>query len=103
MLNKMSIAPDDCQTEVILKTQLMQMENGVDKLMLTAHGFTTIEHVDYISTFGGDGRFHNVPVRWLEYIPVQRNTFIEVRESEEQQSQSTRIFKHGLLAQLLNL
>ncbi|MBR1954616.1 MAG: hypothetical protein IKA29_01700 [Clostridia bacterium] len=102
-LNKMSIAPDDCQTEVILKTQLMQMENGVDKLMLTAHGFTTIEHVDYISTFGGDGRFHNVPVRWLEYIPVQRNTFIEVRESEEQQSQSTRIFKHGLLAQLLNL
>ena len=101
-MNKASIMPDDCRTEVILKTQLQAKEDGVDRLVLTAHGFTTVEHVDYISTFGGDGRFHNVPVRWLEYIPVQKQTFIEMSESEEQTSQPTKIFKHGLLARLLN-
>jgi hypothetical protein len=62
-----------------------------------------VERVDYISTFGGDGRFHNVPVYWLEYIPVQKQTIIEMRESEEQPSRSTKIFKHGLFARLLNL
>lgn len=102
-MNKMSIAPDDCQTEVILKTRLIAKEEGADKLLLTAHGFTTIEHVDYISVLGGDGYFHSVPVHWLEYIPIERETYIEMRESEEKQSQSTKIFKHGLLAQLLNL
>ena len=102
-INKISVAPDDCQTEIILKTQLMEKQSGVDKLMLTAYGFTTIEHLDYVSTLGGDGLFHNVPVRWLEYIPVQRQTFFQLTESEEQTSQSTKIFKHGLLAQLLNL
>lgn len=101
-MSKMSILPDDCQTEVILKTQLQAKEDAVDRLVLTAHGFTTVERVDYISTLGGDGHFHNVPVRWLEYIPVQKQTFIEVSESDEQPSQDTRIFKHGLLARLLN-
>lgn len=102
-MDKMSIAPDDCQTEVILKTQLMEKKQGVDVLMLTAHAFTTVEHVDYISTLGGDGRFHSVPVHWLEYIPIQKQTLIQMSESEEKPSQSTKIFKHGLLAQLLNL
>lgn len=102
-MDKMSIAPDDCMTEVILKTQLQAKEEGVDRLVLTAHGFTTVERVDYIRTFGGDGRWHSVPVHWLEYIPVQRQTIIEMCESAEQPSRSTKIFKHGLLARLLNL
>ena len=101
-ISKVSIVPDDCQTEVILKTQIQAKENGVDRLILTAHGFATVEHVDYISKLGGDGRFHDVPVHWLEYIPIQKQTFVEMTESEEQPSQGTKIFKHGLLARLLN-
>lgn len=102
-LDKMSITPDDCQTEVILKTQLLAKEQGADRLMLTSHAFTTVEHVDFVPTFGGDGRFHSVPVHWLEYVPIQKQTVIEVAESDEQPSQSTKVFKHGLIARLLNL
>ncbi len=102
-LDKMSIEPDDCQTQVILKTQLLAKEQGADRLILTSHAFTTIEHVDFVATLGGDGRFHSVPVPWLEYVPIQKQTVIEVAESDEQPSQSTKVFKHGLIARLLNL
>ena len=32
---------------------------------------------------GGDGRSHNVPVRWTEYINVQRESAMVVAERED--------------------
>ena len=28
--------------------------------------------------FGGDGRYHNVPVNWKEYLPVEKTTPIDI-------------------------
>ena len=32
--------------------------------------------------YGGDGRYHNVPVYWDEYIPVEKTSTIGVMESQ---------------------
>lgn len=67
-------------TENILKTEVV--ESGADgtKLLVTAHGFKGVERVTYISVYGGDGRYHPVPVPWIEYLPVSRTTPLIVKE-----------------------
>ena len=56
-------APQDAKTETILKA---------DSVSVTAHSFDAVDRVDYVNVYGGDGRYHAVPVPWVEYIPVER-------------------------------
>ena len=68
-------------TENILKTQLVEMRDGVSKVRVTANGFGGKNRVDYESVWGGDGRFHTVPIRWVEYFPVERKSYMYVSEN----------------------
>ncbi len=68
-------------TENILKTQLVEMRDGVSKVRVTANGFGGKNRVDYESVWGGDGRFHRVPIRWVEYFPVERKSYMYVSEN----------------------
>ncbi len=36
--------------------------------------------MDYVSVHGGDNRYHNVPVHWVEYLGVQRESGVVVHE-----------------------
>ena len=47
-----------------------------------AHGFKGIERVDYISKTGGDGRVHQIPVHWIEYVPVTKITPFVVQATD---------------------
>lgn len=69
-------------TPCILKTSVNQTQDGIHTLEVTAHGFGTIERVDYVVRRGGDGRIHEVPVPWVEYVPVSRATPMMIRETE---------------------
>lgn len=70
----------DSITNNILKVNLNHTPSGtiVD---VTAHGFRGEERVDYISKYGGDGNYHNVPVRWVEYLPVQKVSPLVIKEA----------------------
>ena len=72
------LMPEQCATELILKTDFLTKNENADKVQIVSHGFRTINHTSYISVYGGDGRFHEVPVHWVEYIPVQTNNVMEV-------------------------
>ena len=69
-------------TENILKTHSTRNRDGATEVDITAHGFRGKERVDYIPTQGGDGRLHNVRVKWIEYIPVQRTSTLIIRETD---------------------
>ena len=43
-------------------------------MSVTAHGFRGVDRVDYKSVYGGDGHWHDVPVEWVEYLPVKRTS-----------------------------
>ncbi len=80
-------------TRNILKTDVMKSESNKDVIGVTAYGYQTVEHIEYVTKLGGDGKFHQIPVRWLEYIPVQqtKQVEIEVVKPEEALSFQDRI------------
>lgn len=69
-------------TENILKTNQTITGDGYTEVNIIAHGFRGKERVDHVSKFGGDGKWHNVPVNWTEYLPVQRISTLIVRETD---------------------
>ena len=70
-------------TTNILKTASATRPDGDTVVSVTACGFRGVEHTEHISKYGGDGHWHDVPVRWIEYIPVERTSPFFVRETDE--------------------
>lgn len=69
-------------TPNIYKTQLVSKKNNTDRVIVTAHSFIGERRVTYVTKLGGDGHLHTIPVRWIEYIPVSKDTEMAVEESE---------------------
>ncbi len=78
-------------TENILKTSLLHEEkDGKKTIRVSAHGFSGTEHTDYVNVLGGDGAFHSVPVDWIEYNPVCRESEEEIKELPESDKEVIR-------------
>ena len=75
----LNLKHQSCITDVILKTRVLSKEETADKFIISAHGFEGIPHVDYIQKYGGDGRWHSVPVHWIEYSPVIQESIMQMK------------------------
>lgn len=64
----------DCITRSILKTRATLNADRTQAVHVTASGYRGIDRTDYIPVYGGDGNYHNVPVEWVEYIDVRRDS-----------------------------
>lgn len=73
-----SFRPEQAVTECILKTEVTARAGADAVLTVTAHAFRGEPRVEYVSKYGGDGRWHDVPVHWTEYLPVSRKSRIAV-------------------------
>lgn len=73
-----------CKTRNILKTKLINSENECDRIKVTSFGYQTENRIDYITKFGGDGKNHTIPVHWVEYLPVEKETDVVIQVEEEQ-------------------
>ena len=97
----------DCVTNCILKTEEKQQGDGSTLLTVTAYGYRSVRRLTYISKYGGDGRYHNVPVEWDEYLPVTGNGRILMREDNTQEeaniSQKQRLNHIGEILQKSHL
>ena len=69
-------------TSNIYKTQMLGKVGNSDKIRVTAHSFRGEPRVTYVSRWGGDGKWHDVPVHWTEYFPVEKDTDILVSNVE---------------------
>lgn len=103
------LAHSASQTDAILKTQFLGCNGIADRVEVRAYSYDAIPRVDYIPRLGGDGRLHNVPVPWVEYIPLSRTTQIEVapmlerKELEEKglsEQYAKAVVYHGIAAWL---
>lgn len=65
---------------LIIKAQKTVKDGKTDNVVMKAYSFKEIHHTDYIPKFGGDGKWHNVPVNWIEYIYVEKDTPMQIRE-----------------------
>ena len=97
-IGESAFAHPNARTRSILKTTASKSGSS-DRVMVTAHSYTTAERVEFVSTLGGDGRFHLVPVRWVEYIPVSNTSVMTV---SKERFGNGGVYKHGLYASVLN-
>lgn len=67
-------------TPSILKTKLLEKREGLDELSVVAYSYRAVDRLDYVPTFGGDGRMHAVPVPWVEYLPISKVTDFSVED-----------------------
>ncbi len=79
-MNVAAFAPPEAKTTTILKTHFMATEGKSDKVCVTAYSYRTVDRVDFIPVLGGDGNFHNVPVPWVEYIPISNERTVMLKE-----------------------
>ena len=68
---------------VILKSRFAKVNDTVDECVITAHSFQGIDRVTYVSVYGGDGKYHQVPVHWIEYNRIQKDTPFAVGRAKE--------------------
>ena len=61
----------DTKTSAILKSSFVQTADGADEICITAYSYDIEKRVDIVSVHGGDGHFHNVPVEWDDYLPLE--------------------------------
>lgn len=87
-------AHPSCITRSILKTRVVRREGGESTIAVTAHGYRGVERVDYEEVYGGDGRWHKVPVPWIEYLPVRRTSNMCLSE----RGTPSDLFKHRAAA-----
>lgn len=78
-INKKYLTPPRASTEVIIKAEFAEKNGKSDKVTLNAKSFRGEPRVEVVPRFGGDGRWHSVPVPWTEYIPVSMFKVMEMR------------------------
>ena len=83
-----------CITRNILKTQVVERDGGESTIAVTAYGYRGVKRVDYEEVYGGDGKWHKVAVQWVEYLPVQRTSYMYISE----RSTPSDIFKQRAAA-----
>ena len=99
-----SFVHPETSTQAIIKTDYVKDMSDGDYVKVTAHSFKAIKHLDLVPTLGGDGRMHGVPVTWYEYIPLQKDNFINVNDIGGNQVEfnklgnSDMIFNRGLVS-----
>ncbi len=84
--SEQSFAHPSSVTSNMLKTRLTRCAGGADEVVVTAYGYQGIQRTDYVSVYGGDGRYHNVPVLWTEYLPVSKDTPLVVKPTPPEMS-----------------
>ncbi len=50
-----------------------------DEVLLSAYSFKETPRVEYVTKMGGDGRAHEIPVHWIQYDLVKKESNIGVR------------------------
>ncbi len=73
-------APLTAATACILKTNFLSRDGKSDRVRVTANAYEAFDRVDYVSRMGGDGYMHEVPVHWVEYLPVSETRVVKMKE-----------------------
>ena len=95
------------KTETILSAHLAEKRQDEDIVEIEAHSYYAEELVEYVSTWGGDGRMHNVPVTYVNYVPLTNQTLVSLsaipqqEDTKQDKSNGDSAIRHGLLAKIL--
>ena len=84
------------KTPAILKSSFVNSKENIDEAQISAYSYDIEKRIDFIPVFGGDGRFHNVPVEWDEYLPLEAHNNFYIATQELAQNRSIMASRNGL-------
>lgn len=73
----------NCVTDCILKTEQKQQHGDSSTITVRAYGYRSVRRLTYVDKYGGDGRWHKVPVYWDEYLPVTGTGNMYIKEDND--------------------
>ncbi len=84
------------KTKAILKSSFISSKDNIDQTCITAYSYDKKKRVDIVSVHGDDGHFHDVPVEWYEYIPLEARNNFYISTNEIAQNKSVIARCNGL-------
>jgi hypothetical protein len=91
-----------CVTDCILKTEQQKGKGDNSTITVYAHGYKTIKRLTNVTKWGDDGKSHDVPVYWDEYIPVTGTGNICLKEDNDSKDTSTQSQRVDHISNLLD-
>lgn len=95
-----SIAPEGVTTKCMLHAKRLATTETADIVQITSQGYQPVQRCAYISKWGKDKEYHDVPVEWTEYIPIEKTFRISVAHATEENCHCG-VCMHGLVARIL--
>ena len=101
----------------IIKTSLVSKDGDEDIVNAKCYSYKGVERITYVPKTASDGRVHDVPVKWVEYFPVEQDNLVKIKNLNESRNSfyknvnnnsqfKTNVldycYKKGLLGVLLN-
>lgn len=84
------------KTPAILKSTFVKSQDNIDETCITAYSYDIEKRVDIIPVRGGDGHYHNVPVEWDEYLPLEARNHFHITAEELANGKSVIARHNGL-------
>jgi hypothetical protein len=69
------LAHKESSTTLILKSRLLDHGPHCDVIEAKSYSYKGKDRIAFVSVHGGDGYWHDVPVHWTEYEPLERTTY----------------------------
>lgn len=84
------------KTQAILKSSFISSKDKIDKTCITAYSYDIVKRIDFISVRGGDGYYHDVPVEWDEYLPLEARNNFYISTKEQVDRKQVIAMRNGL-------
>ncbi len=75
---KGKFAPEGSRTDLILKTKIQHKYLNYDQVKVTAYSYRGEDRVTPVKVIAGNGHPFTVPVPWVEYFPISKDTTINI-------------------------
>lgn len=86
----------DTKTHAILKSSFVRSKDNIDETCIKAYSYDIEKRVDYVSVHGDDGYWHDVPVPWDEYLPLEACNNFYISTNELAQNKRVIARRNGL-------
>lgn len=86
----------DTKTQAIVKAAFVCSQDDADLVCVTAYSYDIQPRVDLVPVHGDDGRYHDVPVEWDDYLPLESQNYFGVATDEAAKNRSVIARRNGL-------
>jgi len=95
-LDSKYVVHPDTKTEAILKSAFIRSDGDADEIRITAYSYDIEKRVDIVSVYGGDGHYHDVPVEWDLYLPLEEESSFSICANGKAENETVMARRDGL-------